>query len=91
MAGSSNPFSSFFSSSEDVERQMSYAERQRREVGHSLTRVFLCTPSSSVEGAGNKRPRMVVALPQLAREEKRRGNTGDLDLRTLTEVPQWEV
>ena len=85
MADSSNPFSSIFLSTEAVELQKKNVEQQRREIGHALTRVFLCTPSSSAEGHAN-RPRFVVTLPQLSRDEERLGKSGDLDLETLTQV-----
>ena len=85
MAEPSNPFSDFFSSAEAVERQKSSVEQQRYEIGLSLTRVFLCTPASSVEGHAS-RPRFVVALPQLTRDEEKLGKSGDLDLDTLTQV-----
>lgn len=85
MADSGNPFSSIFLSTEAVELQKKNVEQQRREIGHALTRIFLCSPSSSAEGHAN-RPRFVVTLPQLSRDEERLGKNGDLDLETLTQV-----
>ena len=85
MAESSNPFSGFFSSVEAVEQQKSSVVQQRCEIGYALTRVFLCTPNSSVEGHAD-RPRFVVSLPQLSRDQERLGKSGDLDLDTLTQV-----
>lgn len=81
----SNPFSSFFSSPEAVEDQKSAVEQQRCEVGNALTRVFLCTPSTSVTEHVD-RPRFVVVLPQLSKDQMRLGKTGDLDLDTLPQV-----
>ena len=85
MAECSNPFSRFFSSAEAVEQQKSSVVQQRCEIGYALTRVFLCTPSSSVEGHAD-RPRFVVSLPQLSRDQERLGKSGDMDLDTLTQV-----
>ena len=85
MADSSNPFSGIFSSLEAVEQQKIAVEEQKCELGRVLTRIFLCTPNSSVEGDPN-RPEFVVTLPQLAKDHERQGKSGDLDLDTLTQV-----
>jgi hypothetical protein len=88
MADPSNPFAAIFSTPEAVERQVSSAEQQRREVGHVLRRVFLISPTVSdspgrVESRAS-RPRYVVALPGLARDLQRSGaSTSDLDLDSL--------
>ena len=86
MADPSNPFSGIFASAEAVGRQMSAVEEQRREIGDALARVFLCTPTSSVEGRPS-RPRCLVALPQLARDLERMGKTaGHFDLDSVAKV-----
>lgn len=91
MADPSNPFAAIFSTPEAVERQVSSAEQQRREVGHVLRRVFLISPTVSdspgrVESRAS-RPRYVVALPGLARDLQRSGaSTSDLDLDSLAKV-----
>ena len=87
MGDPTNPFSAIFSTVEAVERQMSAAEQQRLEVGDSLARVFLCSPTSSAEEGRVSRPRSLVTLPQLARDLERSGrSTWGLDLDSLAKV-----
>ena len=85
MVDPGNPFSLFFSSPDAVERQKDLVKRQRREIDGILTRILLCTPSASSESGGSG-PRFVVVLPQLAKDEERRGRQGFLDLENLTQV-----
>ena len=89
MADPNNPFSSFFSSSEAVAHQISAVEEQRCEIGKTLTRVFLCTAAaagSSLRGDAEGRPRFVVSLPELAKDQSRLEKTGNLDLDILPQV-----
>ncbi|CAI8031590.1 hypothetical protein GBAR_LOCUS17927 [Geodia barretti] len=88
MADPSNPFAAIFSTPEAVERQVSSAEQQRRDVGRVLRRVFLISPTVSdspgrVESRAS-RPRYVLALPGVGRDLQRSGtSTSDLDLDSL--------
>lgn len=85
MVDPGNPFNLIFSSPDAVERQRDVAERQRREIDGLLTRILLCTPSTSSEGGGSG-PRFVIVLPQLAKDEQRRGRQGCLEPENLTQV-----
>ena len=85
---SENSFDALFSFRGVAEQQKIFAERQRREVGLILRRVFLTMLSISRESVERDSPRFVVLLSQSAvdGETSANGSSKDLELETLREV-----
>lgn len=77
-----NPFLSLFVSPEAAQRSSDSRERDAQELSDLLMRIFLFSASSpgSEEIVGGRRPKFVVLLPQLSRDEQRSGKSGELDV-----------